>query len=445
MNQAIATQRAVLHLSITGENRRLDLGVPAQVPLVELLPGIIRELGVLDPSMVHGGFSLRKADGSELDPAATCSAQGVKDGELLTLVRGGLITERRRYDDVVEAVIDAGRDRHSTWTPTDHARTALGVALTLLAIGAGLLLTSSRGLTLSAIIALGAALVLVATGAVLTRVGRAETGHGLGLAAAVYGAVGAYLLTPAGTPWAWPMAAAGLGLLIVGGAALAASNNAPQVHFIPILTGAAIGITSVVAALTGPGSIASYAVMAAVLGSISNVLPWLALSSTRIKVISPQSDADMLADPPPIDGDDVARRAGAGHRLLLAIRIAFAVSVLVVTPLIASQGVAGALLTTGVFVGMMFESRQVYARSEVATLMGMGTLGLALTGTVVALTGAISQAVLLVILIVAAILLVTITMFGSGSQIRLIKLYDTAELICLTALLPLGAITAGLA
>lgn len=445
MSQSVATSRAVLHLSVTGEDRRLDLGIPAQVPLVELLPGIVRGLGVLDPTLVHGGFALRRSDGTDLDPAASCAAQGVRDGELLTLVRGTLVADRPRYDDVVEAVIDATRDQRAAWTQTDHARTATAVSVTLLALGAGLLLTSPHGLGLSALVGLGAAVVLVATAAVLTRVGQPEAGSALGLAAAVYGAVGAYLLTPAGPFWSWPLAAAGLGLLVVGGLALASTAASPQVHLVPIALGIALGLTGLVAALAGGGSVAPFAVLVAVLGAISNALPWLALSSTRIKVISPLSDAEVLAAPPPIDGPEVARRTAEGHAILLALRIAFGLAVLTVTPRVASAGIAGALLCTLAFLGLMFWARQVYARAEVGVLMAIGTAGLALTGAVVAQTGTLDRSVLLAVLLIAAVGLVTLTLLSPAARIRLVPLFDAVELLALAALLPLGAIAAGLA
>lgn len=444
MSQAGTATRALLHLSVTGEDRRVDVGAPAQVPLVELMPGIVRSLGVLDPSMVHGGFVLRRADGTDLDPGTSCAAQGVRDGELLSLVRGGLVAERRRYDDVVEAVIDATRDHRVPWTPADRARTALAVSLTLLALGAGLLLVAPRGVGLPALLAFAGAGVLLATGSVLARTGQVEAGHGLGLAAAVYGAVGGFLLAP-GDPWRWPVAAAGLGLLVVGGAALAGTGRGPQVHLVPVAAGLTLAVAGSVAALDSARPVAPYAVLVATLGALSNSLPWLALSSTRITVISPQSDAEVLAVPPPVDGDDVARRAAQGHQLLLALRVACAVAVLVVTPVVATGGVAGALLCTLTFLGMMIQSRQVYARTEVATLMALGTLGVALTGTMVAVRGTVDRSTLLVVLLTGAVALVALTLLGETPRIRLLRLFDTVELACLAALLPLGALAAGLA
>ncbi|QCB94243.1 type VII secretion integral membrane protein EccD [Cellulomonas shaoxiangyii] len=443
MPQTTTAARALLHLTITSEDRRLDLGVPAQLPLVELMPGVVRSLGVLDPTLVHAGYGLRRSDGGLLDPAQSCAAQGVQDGELLTLVRGALVAEHRRYDDVVEAVVDATRDR-AAWTAADQARTALAVSLVLLALGAGLLLSSPHGLGTGAIVALGAAVVLVTTGAVLTRTGAAEAGHGLGLAAAVWAAVGAYLLVPQGDLWGWPLAAAGMAAMVVGGLALATVASAPQVHVVPVAAGGAVGLTGMAAALLAPGDVAPWAVLVAVAATLSNLAPWLALSSTRLDVVSPHSDAEVLAAPPAVDGTDVARRALEGQRLLLSARVAAAVCVAVATPLVASSGATGAALCALAFVGLLFQSRQVHARSGVLTLMACGAVGITLTGTVVAVSGSVPPAVLTIVLLGSVAALVALTMLRPRARMRMVRLADTAELAVLTLLLPLGALTAGL-
>ena len=76
MSQAVASARGLVRLSITSDDRRLDIGVPALVPLVEVIPGFARSLGVLDPTLAQYGYALRRADGTTLDPAKSPAAQG---------------------------------------------------------------------------------------------------------------------------------------------------------------------------------------------------------------------------------------------------------------------------------------------------------------------------------------------------------------------------------
>jgi type VII secretion integral membrane protein EccD len=445
MSQAVAAPGTLVRVTVVSEDRRLDVGIPSQVPLVELLPGFARSLGVLDPTLAHAGYALRRADGTVLDAGRGAGSQGVRDGELLTLVRGGLVAEPKVYDDIVEAVLDATSDQHRNWTPRDNARTALAVSLTFLGLCAVVLLAAGPGLQIGAIIAGGGAIVLIAAAAVLTRVGQPEAGHALGLAAAAFGGIAGYLAVPVAQIWGWPLAAAGLGLVVVGGAGLAFTQNKPEIHLIPLALGAAIGITSLVAALFAPGGVPPYAIMTAVVATLANGLPWLALSSTRLRVISPQSDAEVFADPEPIDAAEVTRRAESGQRVLISLRLALGLAVLLATPLVAASGPAGAALTALAFVGMMFQSRQTYARSGVLVLMSLGAIGLAATGLTVVAQQPGLRVVLLVLLLVAAAVLVTLTILSPRARLRLGRVADTVEVVGIALLLPLGVIAAGLA
>lgn len=148
MADVMNATRALLRLSVQSEGRRLDIAIPAQVPVIEFLPGFARSLGVLDASMTSAGYALQRADGSTVDPSLGASAQGIVDGEVLTLVRGGLVAQPRVYDDIVEAVIDATAQQNRPWTTRDNARTALAVSLALLGVCAVLLLAAGRALPL---------------------------------------------------------------------------------------------------------------------------------------------------------------------------------------------------------------------------------------------------------------------------------------------------------
>jgi len=437
--------RALLRVTVQSEGRRLDVGVPAQLPLIELMPGFARSLGVLDHTMTHAGYALQRADGTRLDPGRSAAEQNVVDGELLTLARGVLLAEPRVYDDIVEAVLDATADQHRPWTPKDNARTALAASLSLLGLCAVLLLAGTRGLGAGALIAAGGSVLLLVTATVIARLGQHEAGQGLGLAAAAFGALTGYLFVPAGqTLWGWPLATAGLGALLIGSLALALGREGREVHLVPVALGAAIGATGALAALLPGHGVAVLTLMLAVVITLGNSLPWLALSSTRIRVISPQSDLEVFDTPQPIDSDDVRRRAAAGHRTLIALRIALGLAALAVTPLVAAQNPAGALLCGLGFLGMMFPARQSFARAEVIAVMGLGTAGIAATGITASLALPGIRLPLLIVLISAAVIVVTITLLDPRARLRLARLADGAEVAILAVLLPLGVIAAGL-
>ncbi|OZB76696.1 MAG: type VII secretion integral membrane protein EccD, partial [Microbacterium sp. 14-71-5] len=289
----------------------------------------------------------------------------------------------------------------------------------------------------------GGAVVLTAAAAVLLRLEQTEAGHALGLAAAFFGGLCGFLAVPGDSLWGWPFAAGGLGMLIVGGINLAIANDKPEIHLVPIALGAAIGIPAALTALFD-APVAPYALMLAITATLANGLPWLVLTSTRIRVISPQSDADIFSDPTPIDGDEVKRRAASGTRALIALRAALGIAALVATPLVAAQGLPGAILCLLAFIGMMFQSRQVHARRGVLVLMIIGALGLAATGLTVALAQPDLRQSLLVVLLAATIVLIGLTLMRPRARLRLARVADTVEVIAMALVLPLGVITAGL-
>lgn len=445
MSQAVASARGLIRLSILSEDRRLDIGVPALVPLVEVIPGFARSLGVLDPTLAQYGYALRRADGTLLDPARSPAAQGLHDGELLTFVVGALAGETRVYDDIVEAVLDASADQHRAWTPRDNARTALAVSLTFLGLCAVLLASAGPALGFGALVAGVGAIVLLATATVLSRLAQPEAGHAFGLAAAVFGALGGFLAVPLEPAWGWPAAAAGAGALVIGLLAVGLLRPDPEIHLIPIAFGLAAGIAGALTALLPGAGLAIAALTVAILGTLANALPWLALSSTRIRVISPQSDAEVFDPPAPIDAEAVRRRTASGQRILLALRLAFGLVLLGGVLQVAAASPVGALLGALAFVGMMFQSRQILARSGVLAVMVLGAVGLAVTGLVASAAHPDLRPVLLVVLLVATAVLVTVTLLSPRARMRLSAAADTVELIVLASLLPLGVVTAGLA
>ncbi|WP_284328448.1 EsaB/YukD family protein [Demequina litorisediminis] len=192
MSQPVAAPMSLVRVSIVSEDRRLDVGIPSSVPLVEVIPGFARSLGILDPTLVHGGYALRRADGGELDASLSATAQGVHDGDVLTLARGGLLAEPRVYDDVTEAVLDATADQHRPWSALDSSRTALTVSLTFLAVCAVLIFMLGPAVALAPVLAGGGAVVLLVASAVLARLGQPESGHAFGLAAVVYASLGGF-------------------------------------------------------------------------------------------------------------------------------------------------------------------------------------------------------------------------------------------------------------
>ncbi|QBE49379.1 EsaB/YukD family protein [Leucobacter triazinivorans] len=445
MSPEAADQSAVVRLSVVHAERRIDLAVPGRLPLLEVLPGVARGLGVLDATLLHGGYRLTRADGTELDPARGAIAQGIGHGEILTLTRGQLIAVPRRYDDVVEAVIDATSAHHAAWRPEDAARTATAVSLTLVALSAILLALQPADSFIPAVVAGTGLLVLLALTATLGRIRQREAGIAFGIAAAGFAGLTGALLVRDQPLWGFTLAAAGAGLAIGGAAAMLLAARPVELLALPIALGVAIALPASVVGITGVAPEGPFSVMVACAGLLAGALPWLTLSSTRIRVVSPSTEAEMFDPPPPIDPDAVAARVDSGHRLLVALRIACAIAVLTATPVVAASSWIGTALTITCGTVLMFQSRQSVRRASVLVLLAGGTAILGVSGLTAILAHREQAPVLLAALLIATGLVTGLTLLSARARMRLSTLGDTVEVVLLAALLPLGALAAGIA
>ena len=93
-----------LQITVSYKTRTIALRVNDGPIIADLLPDIARRLGILDPSIVYGGYRLLTSDGDPLSPAKTLREQHVPNHSTLTLEPGASSDTDIIYDDVVEAV-----------------------------------------------------------------------------------------------------------------------------------------------------------------------------------------------------------------------------------------------------------------------------------------------------------------------------------------------------
>jgi len=435
----------LLRISVTAGDRRIDLGAPGNVAVVELVPPLARTLGVLDAASVYGGYRLVSADGVALDPARSLIASGVEDGAVLTLQAGADQPEPRVYDDVIEAVADAVESRYRAWTPHDSALGAAWGAAAIVAAVALLLLGGDRESALAPVVAAAAALVAVVAGAVVARTGAdASAGRVLVLAAGLPAAVAGLTIGTAAPSWGGPTLAAGLGLVVAGGLALAALPHGRESAIAPVALGLALAVVGGAVELGGAQPAHVLSVVVAVVLTASIGVPWLALASTPLRVVSPRSDAEILLDPAPVDADRVRAQLDSGYRVQLALRVAVGLLALVATPTLVGAGVLGTVLLVVGWVGLLLATRQSYARSDVLVVVTLGITGLTLTLVVAALAHPQWRTALVCAAGVAAAALVALGLVAPRRRVALARAGDTVEMISLAVLLPVGIAAAGL-
>jgi type VII secretion integral membrane protein EccD len=448
MNDAVTSATPVgtlVRVTVTAGGRRLDLGIPGNVPMAEVVPGLARAMNLLDATTAHGGYRLVRADGTAVDSARSLLAEGVEDGAVLALESGARRAEERVYDDVVEAVADAVEGQYAPWTPSDSAMSAVWAAVALLVAGAVLLLGADRASMVPPVVAGAAALLTLASGAVVGRVGaEPAAGRVLVLLAQVLGGVAG--LTALSTPpsWGWPVALAGAGALVVGLLGMPALVDRRELSAAPLFTGLALAVTGTTIELTGAAPGAVLSVVVAVVATASIGVPWLALSSTPLRVVTARSDAEILADPAPVQPERVRAQLAAGHRVQVSLRVAIGVLALAATPTIVSTGVAGTVLLVLGFGGMLLSTRQTYSRLDVLLVVSVSVLGLAAVAVVAAAAHPQWRGLMVALAGGAAALVVALGLVAPRRRVGLARIGDFLEIACLALLLPLGVTAAGM-
>src|SRR6266498_2592876 len=250
-------------VTISSPQRRVDVALPDGVPLAELLPELLEHAGeaMADNGERHGGWALRRADGTALSPGAALTTQGVRDGAVLHLVPARAEWPELEYDDVVEAIAAGARRYGVGWSGRASRVTALAVAGVALAAGLWAVLRSGPEWTVPALAALGVAAVLLLAGVVSSRAyGDVVAGAALCAYAMPYGFVGGLVLLAGSAPLsqvkAWHLLDGAVALLVTAllgavGAAYALRLFVTVRHRVPLLAAGAGSYGLLAVALLG--------------------------------------------------------------------------------------------------------------------------------------------------------------------------------------------------
>ncbi|HWS35031.1 MAG TPA: type VII secretion integral membrane protein EccD [Actinoplanes sp.] len=344
-------------VTISAPQRRVDVALPEQVPLAELLPEVLRYAGegLADEGERHGGWVLRRGDGVVLATGQGLHPQGVRDGEVLHLVPAGDAWPELEYDDVVEAIAEGARRRGGAWTPDANRTVTLAAAAVPLGLGLlALLAGSSRGVW-PGIAGLAVAVLLALVGTVASRAfGDGRAGVALGGYALPYAfAGGAALVTSYDksgvlplVPWIGgpELLAGSVAILLV--AALAGAGVAAGARF--FTAGATVGLLGALTAATGlfTDAAGGAAVLISVLVCGIGVLPLLAVRFGRTPL--PPVSLPAGTDAPSTVEDPFRQSAGDSVRKLPERAAVFA-AVTRTDELLAGMLLGHAVLAVGAF------------------------------------------------------------------------------------------------
>ncbi|HEY3505163.1 MAG TPA: type VII secretion integral membrane protein EccD [Actinocatenispora sp.] len=372
-------------VTIVAPKTRVDLSVPDDVPLADLLPTLLKYVGedVARSGVTHGGWALARLGGRALDTDRTPGQLGIKHGEELHFAPREELAPEVVFDDVVDAIVGGVETHGRRWTPATTRTFGLGVLAGAGVLGAALLAVAAAplpgGLTA---LGLGAALLLVA--AVLARaVGDARAGL---LAAALslpYGFAGGMLLLATGAD------RYGAGPLLLGtmAALLCTVLGAVAVAYqVPAFVGVGIALVGPAAAAlvvlaAGVPAAAAGAVLAAVALAALPAAPMAAFRLARLPVPTiPTTAEELKADAVEVAGADVlGRTVIAGHYLTALVAAMSTVVFGCVAVVVGTGGWAGSLLALVVCVVLLCRSRTFVVLAHrlpplLAGLLGLGVL-----------------------------------------------------------------------
>lgn len=450
MSQAAtpAGTSGLVRVTVSSGTRRVDLVLPGSIPVAELVPELARSVGLLDAATVYGGYAVVTREGRRLSGDAGLTMQGVEDGGLLTVSAGADQEPPRVYDDVVEAMADAVERDLRPWEPAAGRRTALGAAALLLGLGGFALLLQRGSASAAAAAAIIAALLVVGAVALSRTQGERDAALALAWLGAAYGAIAGLMLVPDGPLLGLPVAAAGLGAVLVGVVALVGLDEGRALVIPAIVTGTvfAVGglvLDQVTEQVRSADAAALFTIVLVLVVVAGSVLPWLALGATSTRVEQLYSHADITEDPPPIDGRAVREDAALGHEILLAVAATVGTLVVLAAPLAVSLGLAGTLLAVAACAVVMLRTRQYRTGTQVLVGLSSGVLGLVSVAAAVLWLHPDWRPAVAVVLAAVGAGLLALTLVPSSPSVRRGRIGDVAEVAALVSLLPLLVLAVG--
>ncbi len=300
-------------VTVAGPATRVDISLPPQATVAELLPQLARVAGAAaQPGGT--GWALGRLGAEPLDAASTVASAGIRDGEVLYLLPQEAQPLPLLFDDVAEAVADTVERDPGRWRPAFTRRAGLAVGFVAFTALALLLALGSPAL------GGGFSLALLLLGSFLSRTGLDRTAAVTAVVAGLPGLAiaAAQIVVVPGVSWSAPhatAAAAGALLYSLGGATLVADG---RIWFAGPVLASGIGCAACSLILVSGWPGARVVVAVAALGLLgAAALPAIALRLARVPLPRPPADASALRmdQSPPAGQELTAVTAAATYTL----------------------------------------------------------------------------------------------------------------------------------
>ncbi|MFD7827507.1 type VII secretion integral membrane protein EccD [Kitasatospora sp. NPDC059803] len=361
----------------------LELAVPADVPLADLLPAVLAHAGpeLEEQGVEHDGWVLQRLGGPPLDEELGADALDLHDGDELYLRPRRDALPEVHYDDLADGVATGMRARSDTWRPALTHHVALGLAVAVLAGGLAVLLLPGPEQTRALAAAVTGLLLLLGALSASRAVGDAGAGTALGAMAVPYLAMAGALLPAGGGAGAVGARMLAGGCAAAGAAVLALAAVGCSA---PLFLGAVLFALYVMVAggLTlggedGPQVAAVLAVLAVILGAF---VPGICfrLSGLRLPAL-PRNAEELQEGIAPVPSATVRSRSDVADGFLTAFHLALGTVLTGCLTLVAGEsGWAATALTVTLSVLLLLHSRAIGSIPQRLSVLLPGAYGLAL-------------------------------------------------------------------
>lgn len=439
-------------VTVISPTRRIDLALPSNIALGEVLPNIVSFSGYEPGSVQESVHSwvLQRVGDDPLDPNKLVSSLNIRDGEILHLRQRGAAMPDAAFDDVVDAVATA-TSTIPAWTPKHSRRLTLAV-LTAVLGGVPLLLLLLRAATrgwersdlIGGVVTLGVALAAGIAAIVASRAfGQFAVAATLAWTAVGLAGLGALFTVP---PVPQPQVAA----LIAFAALLAVSATmglAARVHsygmLAAVLTSLMAVIVTMAMVLMPTRVVEIAAIAAAVVLVLMAALPQLSYQIAQIAMpVLPAGAEQLMADDQPLQSDIVSRAIMADKLLASFITAAVATIAIFLVPVVQRGQWADLCLGAAVALALLLRARGFVGLYQRLVILvggiGTGALTLIEFGGQTS-TGWISLAVAGSVIVIASTALVA---YATRGYNRILspswgRLGDIVEWIAVMAVIPL--------
>lgn len=444
-------------LTVISPTTRVDLAVPLQMSIVELLSLVVSGLGpeVADQAIAEGGWILQRAAEPALEPSSSVAAAQLRDGDVLHLRTRSNRLPEMAFDDVLEAVASGVENRTSRWSPEHTRRAAAAMAGLLLGFTVLTCLLIGPSWTLSAVTSGAVAVLATLAAASAARVYRQR---GLAITVGAYAVVNAAVCgaTAVGShrrlgDFGAPQLLVSAGAAVLVAVVILVTVSAGFAGFTAVITvGILTAIGTAIATGTSLSTSSTAAIIATVALAVSPAIPMLAFRLSRLPLpVIPTDAADLRRDTSTVDGTQILNQAARADQFLsgLVAGTAFAIAGAAAAVLTSGRGPSEYTLSTVLGVICLFRARLFTGRTQRASLLAAGSVAL-LAATVAGALDAHGTARVLVYVVPADLLAIVlfalaVVLPGRRYSPSVARAADLLETLLVLSVIPLALAVMG--